>query len=89
LKDAPVLVLDEATSAIDSETESLICEAIERVTEGRTVLIVAHRLSTIMAADRIVVIEHGQVVQTGTYETLAAADGPFSQLCRIPEDLPL
>ena len=89
LKDAPVLVLDEATSAIDSETESLICEAIERVTKGRTVLIVAHRLSTIMAADRIVVVEHGRVVETGTYETLAAADGPFSRLCRIPEDLPL
>jgi ABC-type multidrug transport system fused ATPase/permease subunit len=88
LKDAPVLVLDEATSAIDSETESLICEAIERVTEGRNVLIVAHRLSTIMAADRIVVLEHGRVVETGTYEQLAAADGPFSRLCRIPENIP-
>ena len=63
-------------------------EAIERVTEGRTVLIVAHRLSTIMAADRIVVLEHGRVVETGTYEQLAAAEGPLSRLCRLPEDIP-
>jgi ATP-binding cassette subfamily B protein len=87
LKDAPVLILDEATSSVDSETESLIREAIVRLTEGRTVLIVAHRLSTIMAADRIVVLEDGGVVETGTYEELVSAEGLFTRLCRLQEKM--
>ena len=89
LKDAPVLVLDEATSAVDAETESRIKEAVRRVTEGRTVLVVAHRLSTIMASDRIVVLDDGQVVETGTYDELLARDGPFVRLCRVREDVAL
>jgi len=87
LKDAPILILDEATSAVDNETENQIKEAIMRATEGRTVLIVAHRLSTIMAADRIVVLEKGQVVETGTYEQLQAAEGSFARICRLQEDV--
>ncbi len=87
IKDAPVLVLDEATSAVDEATESRIKVALEEATRGRTVLVVAHRLSTIASADRIVVFESGQVVETGTYADLAVADGPFARLCRIREDV--
>ncbi len=87
LKDAPVLLLDEATSAVDNETEGLIKDALMRVTAGRTVLIVAHRLSTIMAADRIVVLRQGKVVESGTYDELASAAGEFSRLCRLQEDV--
>lgn len=83
LKDAPVLLLDEATSAVDAETERSIKEAVLRVVEGRTVLIVAHRLSTIRAADRIVMLEDGRVVETGSYEELAEAGGPFARMCAV------
>jgi ATP-binding cassette subfamily B protein len=85
LKDAPILVLDEATSAVDSKTESLIRESVMRAIAGRTVLIVAHRLSTITAADRIVVLENGRVVETGNYDELVDAQGHFAQLCRLHE----
>lgn len=87
LKDAPVLVLDEATSAVDGATESRIKQALREATRGRTVLVVAHRLSTITSADRIVVLEDGRVVQTGTYEELSSVDGAFTRLCRVREDL--
>jgi ATP-binding cassette subfamily B protein len=87
LKDAPVLVLDEATSAVDGATESRIKQALGEATRGRTVLVVAHRLSTITSADRIVVLEGGCVVQTGTYDELSSQDGAFTRLCRVREDL--
>ncbi len=87
VKDAPVLVLDEATSAVDGATESRIKEAVRRATAGRTVLVVAHRLSTITAADRIVVIDQGRVVESGSYDELVAADGRFARLCRVSEDV--
>jgi len=83
LKDAPVLLLDEATSAVDVETERAIKEAVLKLVAGRTVLIVAHRLSTIRAADRIVVLEGGRVVESGTYEELANAGGAFTRLCAV------
>lgn len=86
LKNAPVLVLDEATSAVDAETEAEIREAIARATEGRTVLIVAHRMSTVAAADRIVVFHEGRVVESGTWDELVAIQGHFLQLCRMQEN---
>ncbi len=86
LKNAPVLVFDEATSAVDAETEAEIREAVVQATAGRTVLIVAHRISTVMAADRIVVFQEGRVVETGTYEELVALQGHFARLCRLQEN---
>jgi len=83
LKDAPILVLDEATSAIDAETEGAIKDAIMRAATGRTVLIIAHRPSTIMAADRIVVLEEGKVVETGSYQELLESDSAFARLCQL------
>ncbi|MEO1994662.1 MAG: ATP-binding cassette domain-containing protein [Planctomycetaceae bacterium] len=87
LKDAPILVLDEATSAVDAETEGLIKDALQQATSGRTVLIVAHRQSTIQSADRILVLEQGRIVQNGTYAELAASDGPFTRLCQVRQDI--
>ena len=86
LKNAPILVLDEATSAVDQETESRIKEALTQAMDGRTVLLVAHRQSTIRMADRILVLADGRLVETGTYEELVAAGGPFSRVCRLGAD---
>jgi len=83
LKDAPILILDEATSAVDAETENVIKDAILRASRDRTVLIIAHRPSTIMAADRIVVLENGRVVETGNYQQLLHADSAFTRLCQL------
>jgi ABC-type multidrug transport system fused ATPase/permease subunit len=77
LKDAPILILDEPTSALDAKTEALMLEALERLMIGRTGFVIAHRLSTIRNADRIVVIEGGQVVETGTHEQLLAGSGHY------------
>ena len=79
-RDAPVLLLDEATSALDTESERLVQDALQRLMQGRTTLIVAHRLSTIQHADRIVVMDHGQVAEQGSHAKLMALDGLYSRL---------
>ena len=78
-----ILILDEATSSIDSESEMLIQRATARITKGRTALIVAHRLSTIREADRIIVLDHGKVVQQGSHEDLIGVEGIYSDLNRL------
>ncbi len=80
LKDPRILVLDEATSSLDSESESLIQDALKRVMAGRTSIVIAHRLSTILAADMILVMDRGQIVELGTHEELLATGGLYSQL---------
>lgn len=81
--DAPLLVLDEATASIDSETEARLQTALEAVMEGRTALVIAHRLSTIRAADRIVVFHKGRVVEVGKHDDLVARDGVYARLYRL------
>jgi ABC-type multidrug transport system fused ATPase/permease subunit len=80
LKDAPILVLDEPTSAIDSKTESVILDALERLMVGRTTLLIAHRLSTVRRADQILVVDHGRVVEQGTHDELLGTGGLYRQL---------
>ncbi|MGR3485385.1 MAG: ABC transporter ATP-binding protein [Paracoccaceae bacterium] len=85
LKDAPILILDEATSALDSGVEAAIQEALETAMEGRTVLAIAHRLSTLRAMDRIVVIEGGRVVEDGTHDALLSRGGAYARLWRLQQ----
>jgi ATP-binding cassette subfamily B protein/subfamily B ATP-binding cassette protein MsbA len=83
LKDALVLILDEPTSALDSGTEQLVMDALERLMRGRTTLIIAHRLSTVRRAHRIVVLEDGRIVEIGSYDDLVARGGRFARLHRL------
>ena len=85
LKDPRILILDEATSSLDAESEALVQEALERLMEGRTTLVIAHRLSTIRNADRIVVLDDGEVVEQGKHEELLAAGGVYRRLYGIQE----
>jgi ATP-binding cassette subfamily B protein/ATP-binding cassette subfamily B multidrug efflux pump len=80
LKDAPILILDEATSALDSEIEAEIQDNLFRLMEGKTVIAIAHRLSTIAALDRVVVLDHGRIVEDGSHDQLLALDGLYAQL---------
>ncbi|MFO1117882.1 MAG: ABC transporter transmembrane domain-containing protein [Beijerinckiaceae bacterium] len=83
LKDAPVLLLDEATSALDAENEALVQGALDDVMKGRTTLVIAHRLATVLEADRILVMDAGRVVEEGTHATLVARGGLYARLARL------
>jgi ABC-type multidrug transport system fused ATPase/permease subunit len=80
LADPRILLLDEATSALDSESERLVNEALERLMKGRTALVIAHRLSTVRDADKILVVQNGQIVEIGTHDELMALAGSYRLL---------
>ena len=83
LKNAPILLLDEATSALDTETERQVQSALENLTEGRTTIVIAHRLSTVMAADTIYVMDNGEIVEQGTHAELLAKSGAYARLYAV------
>lgn len=83
LRDAPLLLLDEATSALDAESERLVQDALDRLMEHRTTIVIAHRLATVRAADRIVVMDQGRIVEEGTHATLNARGGLYARLARL------
>jgi ABC-type multidrug transport system fused ATPase/permease subunit len=80
IKNPTILILDEATSALDSESERLVQDALEKLMVGRTSFVIAHRLSTIKKADKILVIQHGKIVETGTHDSLIMEKGVYANL---------
>ena len=83
LRDAPILLLDEATSALDTENETLVQKALDKVMENRTTLVIAHRLSTVVNADRILVFDQGRLVEEGTHRELVARNGLYARLASL------
>ncbi|WP_027231247.1 ABC transporter transmembrane domain-containing protein [Phyllobacterium sp. UNC302MFCol5.2] len=83
LRDAPILLLDEATSALDAESEMLVQKALDHLMEGRTTLVIAHRLATVLRADRILVMENGRIVEEGTHQTLVKQNGLYAGLAKL------
>jgi ABC-type multidrug transport system fused ATPase/permease subunit len=88
IRDNPILILDEPTAALDAESEHLVVEALERLMAGRTVITIAHRLSTLRNADMIIAVKDGVVAEQGTHNELLARDGVYAQLCRMQFDKP-
>ena len=82
INNPPILILDEATSAVDAESERLIREALQRLMQGRTVLVIAHRISTVQRADRILVMDGGLIVEEGRHDTLYLKNGPYTRICK-------
>jgi ATP-binding cassette subfamily B protein len=86
LKNPPILIFDEATSALDSHTESAIQSQIEQASQGRTTLIIAHRLSTVLSADKILVLESGKIVEHGKHADLLELNGPYARMWAAQQD---
>jgi ATP-binding cassette subfamily B protein len=87
LKDPPVLILDEATAAVDNETEAAIQRSLDQITAQRTTLVIAHRLSTVRHADSIVVMDHGQIIEQGQHDQLLQLEGAYANLWRVQAGL--
>ena len=83
LRNAPILLLDEATSALDAGSETLVQTALERLMKGRTTIVIAHRLATVLSADRILVMDGGRIVEQGTHQSLVARGGIYARLAKL------